>query len=215
MSDVNDKIHAALSQYPKRQYPKGQILVFADESPSHIYYITKGKVVQYDVSYRGDEIIVNVYKPPAFFPLSWAVNATHNSYFYKTDSITEVHIIPVDKAVELLKANPDIMFDLISRLYRGIDGLLARVVQLMSGTAKSRLLYEIVIEARRFGVKQPDGSYRLNINESDLAARAGMSRETVNREMSKIKKTKLVKLDKNVIYIPNLAAIEQEIGQND
>ncbi|HET8991658.1 MAG TPA: Crp/Fnr family transcriptional regulator [Candidatus Saccharimonadales bacterium] len=215
MSEVTDKIHRTLSQYPKRQYPKGQILVFADESPRYIYYITKGKIIQYDVSYRGDEIIVNVYKPPAFFPMSWAINETHNSYFYKTEGMTEVHVVPANKALEFLKNNPDVMYDLISRLYKGIDGLLARMVQLMSGTAKSRLLYEIAIEARRFGEQQSDGSYRININESELAARAGLSRETVNWELSKVKKANLVKIDKNVITLPDLQAIELTIGQTE
>src|SRR5579875_2445544 len=133
--EVADKIHRTLSAYPKRTYPKGQIIVFADESPEHIFYIVKGKVIKYDVSYRGDEVIVNVFKPPAFFPLSWAVNGSHNAYFYKTDAETELYVVPAEDVIKFLKANPDVMYDLISRIYRGMDGMLTRMVQLMSGTA--------------------------------------------------------------------------------
>lgn len=64
---IADKVHTELSRYPKRTYPKGQILVFADESPEYIFYIVKGHVRKYDVSYRGDEIVLNIFKPPAFF----------------------------------------------------------------------------------------------------------------------------------------------------
>lgn len=213
--EIADKIHAALSKYPKRQYPKGQIIVFADESPEHIYYIVKGKVIKYDISYRGDEVIVNIFKPPAFFPLSWAVNGSHNSYFYKTDDETELHVVPAEDAVKFLKDNPDVMYDLIQRIYRGTDGMLARMVQLMSGTAKSRLLHELVTEARRFGEKQSDGSYKLKLSESDLAARAGMSRETVNREIHKIKEAQLVKVEKNYIVVNDLDAIEKAVGQQN
>jgi len=212
--EIADKIHRILSQYPTRQYPKGQIIVFADENPEHIFYIVKGKVIKYDISYRGDEVIVNIFKPPAFFPVSWAVNHSHNSYFYKTDTETELHVVPAEDIVKFLKDNPDVMYDLIQRIYRGMDGLLARMVQLMSGTAKSRLLNELAIEARRFGDKLPDGSYRLNISETDLAARAGMSRETINREIHKIKDAKLIRLEKNVLVITDLAAIEAAIGQH-
>jgi CRP-like cAMP-binding protein len=211
--EIADKIHKTLSQYPKRTYPKGQIIVFADESPSHIFYIVKGKVIKYDVSYRGDEVIVNVFKPPAFFPLSWAINRSKNSYFYKTDDETELHVVPGNDAVKFLKDNPDVMYDLISRIYRGMDGMLARMVQLMSGTAKSRMLYELLIEARRFGEKQKGGSCKLKISEVDLAGRAGLSRETVSREMQGLKDSGLVAITSPFIIITSIEAVERVLGK--
>lgn len=206
--EIAEKIHQHLSRYPQRKYPKGQIIVFADESPGHVFYIAEGKVIKYDVSYRGDEVVVNVFKAPAFFPLSWAINRTPNVYFYKTDSEAVLHVIPADDAVKFLKDNPDVMYDLLSRIYRGMDGMLERMVQLMSGTAKSRLLFEVLIECRRFGKKQEDGSYKLSVSELDLANRAGMSRETVSREMAKIKKSGLVRVERNSIIVNDLEALE-------
>ncbi len=87
-SAVSSKIDQFFRTYPQRSYPKGQILVFAGEEPEHVFYITKGRVRQYDVSYRGEEVIVNVFKPPAFFPMSWAINKTPNKYFFKTETDT-------------------------------------------------------------------------------------------------------------------------------
>ena len=211
-SEVTDKVHNHFSQYPKRTYPKGQILVFADESPEHIFYITKGRVRKYDVSYRGDEIVVNIFKPPAFFPMSWAINHSRNSYFYKTETETELHIVPTDDALEFVKANPDVMLDLLSRIYKGMDGLLGRFVHLMSGTAKSRLIYELIIECRRFGEKGRDASYSLGISEVDLAARSGLSRETVSREMGKLKQQDRVDLTHQCILVKDLAALEKTLG---
>lgn len=210
--DISAKIDAAFSAYPKRTYPKGQILVFADESPDHIFYITKGRVRKYDVSYRGDEVIVNIFKPPAFFPMSEAINHTPNRYFYKTEEATEVHIVPDDDALQFIKESPDVMLDLLSRIYRGMDGLLGRLVQLMSGSAKSRLLYELLVESRRFGEKQDDGSISLSISEVDLAARAGMSRETVSREMKKIKTDGIVAVTNKGISVIDLASLEKKVG---
>lgn len=209
---VADKIDQHFSKYPKRSYPKGQILVFQDESPEHIFYIVAGRVRKYDVSYRGDEVVVNVFKPPAFFPMSRAINHTPNKYFYKTETATELHVVPVNDALDFLKANPDVMLDLLSRIYKGMDGLLGRVVHLMSGSAKSRLLYELIIECRRFGKKHDDGSYLLETSEVDLAARSGLSRETISREMNKIKKDGLVSMDKKGITVKDLAALEKKIG---
>lgn len=211
-SPVAQKVQQHFSQFPRRSYPKGQILVFADESPEHIYYITKGLVRKYDVSYRGDEVVVNLFKPPAFFPMSWAINRTPNKYFYKTETETEVHIVPADEALAFLKANPDVMLDLLSRIYRGMDGLLGRVVHLMSGTAKSRLIYELIMECRRFGEKQADDSFLLKTNEMDLAARSGLSRETISREMRKLKDRDMVSISTKGIVVKQLASLEKMLG---
>ena len=211
-SDIEHKIAKHFSKYPLRTYPKGQILIFADEDPEHVFYIIKGKVRQYDVSYRGDEVIVNVFMPPAFFPMSWAINHGNNKYFFKTEENTELRIIPPKDALEFIKSNPDVMLDLLSRLYRGVDGLMGRMVHLMSGTANSRLLYELIIECRR--LKQADASsgYTLTINEGGLAARSGLSRETISREIHKLKAVGLVKVTGKGITVNDLKKLEAKLG---
>jgi hypothetical protein len=78
---VSKKIHQFFSQYPAKEYAKGEILILADENPKYIYHLIEGYVREYDISYRGDEIVVNVFKPPAFFPMSWPIAKTPNRYF--------------------------------------------------------------------------------------------------------------------------------------
>lgn len=211
-TETATKVHDHFSKYPKRSYPKGQILIFADESPDHIFYIVSGKVRVYDVSYRGDEVVINVFKSPAFFPMSWAINKTPNTYFYKTEEPTTVHIVPADDAVEYIKANPDVMLNLLSRLYEGVEGILRRMVHLMSGTARSRVIYDLIIECHRFGTPLSGERYTLNATELDIAARSGLSRETVSREIKKLKKDQLVSVDGHSIIIEDVAALEKLLG---
>ncbi len=211
-TDIEAKVHTAFSIYPKREYPKGQILVFADESPDNIFYIVEGQVRKYDVSYRGDEVVINIFRPPAFFPMSWALNQTPNKYFYKTETHVVLYVVPADKALEFLRDNPDVTLDLLSRLYRGLEGVYGRLVHLMSGSAKSRLLYELIIDCRRFGTQQADGSYVLTSSEFDFAARSGLSRETISREMKKLKDNCWVKMTKEGILVHDLATLEQSLG---
>jgi len=210
---VRDKIHHQFSKYPRRVYPKGQILVFADENPEHIFYLVRGRVRKYDVSYRGDEVIVNLFQPPSFFPMSWAINRSRNKFFYKTETETELHIVPAKDALDFIKANPDVMLDLLSRIYRGMEGMLGRMVHLMSGTARSRLIYELITECRRFGKKQPDNSYVLDTNEIDLAARSGLSRETVSREIHQLKERGWVRVSSQSIIVRNIKALQETLGE--
>lgn len=206
--DVKEKIEDFFSQYRSRSYPKGQILILNHDENDKVYYLVEGKVKQYDVNYRGEEIILNIFKPPAFFPMSQAINDGDNPYIYEAESDVEVKQAPAEAAVRFIKENPDVMFDLLARVYRGVDGILGRVVQLAANSAYSRLLYELSVEARRFGTVQSDGSYLLSLHEKDLAARASMSRETVSREVSKLREKGLIDIKADGVIIFDIDKLE-------
>jgi CRP-like cAMP-binding protein len=208
------KIEVFFSQYPKRSYPKDQIVIFSGESPEKIFHIISGKISQYDISYRGDEIVINIFKSPAFFPMSWAINKTSNKYFFKADEDTTVYAAPPDDVVVFIKENPDVMFDLLSRLYKGVDGILARTMHLMAGSAKSRIMYELLIEASRFGRRQSNASFELSISESDLASRAGLARETVSREMKHLKEKGIAEISGTLIIVKNIEELKKQLGQS-
>lgn len=212
-SSVQVKAAAFFSQYPKRQYPKGQIIVFADEHPSNIFYLAEGKVRQYNLSYRDDEITLNVFKPHAFFAMGWAINKSKNQFFFKAETNSSLHVVPAKDALKFLKDNPDVMLDLLSRLYRGMDGLLGRMSQLMAGTARTRLIYELLIEAERFGTKSGQ-SIVLSINETDLASRTGLSRETISREISKLRGENVAHVEAGSIKITDITKLSDKLSNN-
>lgn len=205
--EVSKKISEAFAAYPERSYEKGQILVFGGENPPHIYYMISGRVRLYDISARGDELVLNVFRPPSFFPMAWAINRNDNNFFYRTEEKTVVRIIPTDDALTFIKSNPDVMFDLLRRVYNGMDGLFGRIVQLMSGNARHRLTYELAIDALRFGDKLKDGSYIIKETEGDLAARTGLSRETISREMLSLKKQGTVSITTKGIVVHDIEAL--------
>ncbi len=186
--------------------------MFADESPDYIFYLVSGRVRKYDILERGDEAVVNTFKPFAFFPMSWAINHTTNKYFYKTEAQTELHVVPTEVALDFVKANPDVMLDLLSRMYRGMDGVLGRSVHMMSGTAKTRLIYELIVECTRLGKTNPDGSYTLSTNDLDLPARSGLSRETISREIAKLKERDLVSITGKVMVVKDISVLKKMLG---
>lgn len=209
---VSRKIVEFFSGYPVKQFEKGQLLILADEDPKYIFHLIKGQVREYDISHKGDEIVVNVFKPPAFFPMSWAINKTLNQYFFEAATGVTVNQTPPSDVVEFLKANPDVMFDLLRRLYIGTDGLLRRMAHLMGGSARSRLLFELITECRRFGKIRRDGSYLISMNETEIGSRAGLSRETVSRETNELKKLGLIDVERQGIIVKKIKSLEKELG---
>jgi len=211
--DIAKKIEAFFADYRLRKYAKGQVLMLNGDTPDDVFYLVEGQVKVYDVTYKGDEIILNVFKPPAFFPMSLAIHKGENSYIYEAETDVQLRQAPADKVVAFVKENPDVMFDLLSRVYRGTDGLLGRMAHLMASSAKRRLMYELLVSARRFGKQATDDSCTVPFNEKEIGARAGLTRETVSREMAKLKKENLVTVRAKDTVIHNLAVLEKKLDE--
>ncbi|MDB5169701.1 MAG: hypothetical protein JWN82_97 [Candidatus Saccharibacteria bacterium] len=206
------KLHEHYSQYPARHYPKGQIILFANEMPRYTFYIAEGRVRKYTISYRGDEIIVDLLKPQACFPISSVINKTPNRFFFKAEIDTTLHLVSIPDFVSFLQLNPDITMYLFSQLYRRLDGINSKMIHLMAGTARSRLLYELLAECRNFGHVQPDNSHDLRLKEIDLASLSGLSRETVNREIRRLKDEGWVEVRTGRIIVKNIANLEMALA---
>ncbi len=211
---IKQKITDFFAKYPARHFDKGQLLIQANENPAGVYHIENGQVRQYDISDQGNEIVVNVFKASAFFPMSWAITAIPNQYFFEAATDLDVRIAPAEAAVAFLQQNPDVMFNLLSRLYAGVEGLQRRMAHLMGGTAKTRITFELVVACKRFGEEQTNGSYNIDINEEELAHRSGMTRETVNRELVALKQQKIIVVDRGHIIINDLSRLESSLGEH-
>lgn len=208
---IAEKVDAFFTQFRQQLYKKKQILLRADDTPSGIFYIKKGLVKQYTISVKGDELVVNMFKPGAFFPMPWALNDTPNKYFFEAVEDTEVWKAPKDDVITFVKTNPDVLFNLLQRVFRGTDGLLDRLVYLMGGNAHTRLLIELIILAKRFG-KGSTTHIVLALSETDLAAQTGMSRETISREIKVLKEQNLVTYTKGSLIIPDMQLLTQAVS---
>ena len=86
------KVETFFSTYKEQLYRKGEILVRADENPTGVFYLKEGVVKEYALSQKGDELIVNTFKKCSFFPMSWALNQTSNTYFFEAATPIQIQL---------------------------------------------------------------------------------------------------------------------------
>lgn len=210
--DIPATVAAFFAPYPEKHFAKKQIMLHAGNDPEGVYYIVSGRVNQYDISPSGVEVVVNVFKAPAFFPMSWAINYTPNGYFFEAATDVVVRVAPAADVVAFLEREPQVLLDLLARVYRGTDGLLRRLAHIMGGDARSRLIFEILNAAYRFGSQGQHESVRVPLKEGDLAKHAGLARETVSRVMQGLKAAELVEVSNSGLLVPDLNKLEAELG---
>lgn len=206
---IIQKLDKFFGDFDRHQYQKGELLIRADEEPKGIFYLRRGLVRQYSISEKGSEVTLNLYKPYTFFPMMWALNNTPNNYYFETVTSASMSIAPKEKVIEFMKSDPEVLYDLTKRLYKGIDGLLKRLEYLMSGEAYKKLIITLLINRERFASKEQKSTIDLKLTHKDLASQAGISRETVSREMKKLEKKDLISYSRNLITIKNLAKLEK------
>lgn len=212
---IIEKLENFFRLYKKQEYREGDVLIRADEVPSGIFFLTDGIVKEYAISHKGEEVIVNIFKSGTFFPMSWAINRTKNKYFYEAITPVSLHIAPDDEVVTFIKDNPDIMYELLSRVYRGTDGILTRMVAFMSGDAYSRLITDLLIYVKRMGTIDKDkNNYTVAISEKDLGSMTGLARETISREMKHLKLKNLIEIRRNSMTILDIKKLEAELTEN-
>jgi CRP-like cAMP-binding protein len=165
------------------------------------------------ISSGGEEVVINTFKSGAFFPIGWMLNDTTNSYFYQAGEESEVFKMPKTEVRKFLESEPDILFDLMKRIYKGLDGYFMRMQYLMAGNAYSRLITELIILSKRFGQKtKGSDQILLKTTEKDLAAQTGITRETVSREFKKLIDKNIISFQTEHLIIKSLGDLEKELS---
>ena len=208
-TDVIKTLDLFFQQFKIQKYKRHQLLINAGEEPAGLFYLKEGVVRQYAISANGEELTINTFKSGSFFPLAWIVNDDKGSHYFEAASPASLRVAPKAEALNFLKNHPEILWDLVKRIYKGLDGYFMRMEHLMLGSARSRLVAELLIYARRFGQSE-GGAIRVNLKltEKDLAAQSGITRETVSREIQKLKQKKLISFSKSTLVINNIDQLE-------
>lgn len=202
------KIEEFFGDYPVYTFKKGQILVLPGDVAEYAYLLVEGRVKLYDKTYRGEAVVIDMFSSPAFFPLSLVMNHSPSFLVHEADTDIVVRRAPADATLEFLNNNPPVVLNLLSVLYKKFDDALRRMVRLMDGSARVRLVTEIIAACSQIGEQRPDGACVLQLSQAMLGGRIGLARETVGREMSSLKERGLVEVGRSTIIVPDIAQLE-------
>ena len=195
-------IHELFSHKRLQNFQKGEIIVFPNASTLPlITYIESGVVEQYDVTPEGNKVVLNLFKAGSFFPVASAVNHTANTYHFEALGDVTARQATAEVVELFLLAHPTVVYDLLKRLYVGLDGVLLKLASTLSLPAQQRLLNELETHGKRFGVRQGDNSLLLRITSEKIAQQTGLARETVSRELKELKQKGILTMSRGEITL--------------
>ncbi len=208
------RISSFFAHYPVREYHRGQILIHPDDILDKIVYMQSGRVRQYQISDEGNDVVVNVFRETTLFPISSVLSKAKNKYFYEASDDIKVRIAPIQDLRAFFVKNPEIVYDLLLQAHKSIEAMLQRMSYAMSSNAYNRLLYELITECTYTKSSKEKEQINLKIHEYELAEQTGLSRETTNRVLKKLKQKGWVSVSRKFITVKNYLSIKNELGNH-
>lgn len=208
---ASQKVTDFFVSYQTVRFDNKQTLIQADAAPEAIYYLLRGTVGQCAIDNAGNELIVNVFKKGSFFPLKWAIDNKTSSFYFKALAGVTCAKAPQQDVIEFLRSEPDVMIDVLRRVYSGTEGLLKKNAALMGSDARSRILLDLVITFERFGTTASEGYLLIPTKEVDIAKHTGLARETVNRQISLLKKELDITVTRDGIQIDSIDTLKKAL----
>lgn len=212
---ISNNLHHRLEIFFSRcktiRYKKKDIILYADDIPTNIFYIQSGYVRVYRISQQGEELTLTILKPDDFFPIWWTAVNSFNPYYFEAITPIEVRKAPQSEFRKFIREYPDIFYELANWMQVKFGGLLTRMEYLIFSNAYTKVAATILGCANRFGTKKgQDVVVNLPLTHKDIANLAGITRETTCLEMKKLEKKGLIAHQGRLLVIRDIKKLGTE-----
>ncbi len=209
--EVIIKLEKFFQNFEDKAYKKGEIIIHAHDPASYIYFVKSGYVRQYFISSEGDDISLQTFRPGSFFPIALVLSGKQNKYFFEASNDVRVKKAPAERVIKFIKTNPDILFDLTKRLSAGLMGYLEKTENIILLGAYNKLISLLLYLVKHFGKEDDEKTViDLPLTHKEIATWIGTSRETVSREMQKLKNKNIIGVKEKLLIIRDIDQLEKE-----
>ena len=220
--DRSSRVFCSLSQEVRRDFdsigmrvslPKGATLFNEDDPCTNAIIICSGQVKLSCASKEGKTHILKIALPGDVLGLSAAISGTNYEVTAETLGPTEVKSIRCDDLLRFLGSHKEAAMHAaraLSEEYRSAFVDARRLA--LSTTAGGKLAMILLNWGRTPECNQPQMRFIMVLSHDELGNLAGVSRETVTRELGKFQKQKLIKVTGASIQILEPVRLAQLAG---
>jgi CRP/FNR family transcriptional regulator/CRP/FNR family cyclic AMP-dependent transcriptional regulator len=192
----------------RRNYARGDVIFQKDDPGEALFIVEKGSVRIHVTGAQGTDLTLAVMNTGDFFGDMSLLDGKPRSASASAVTDSSLIILDRDHFTELVRKRPDAALAVLARVtarLRGSDQMASDLAFLDAAGRLARRLLEI---ADQNGVRR-DGEILLNvrITQEELATMIGVTRESVNRNLSEFRRLGLVRNDGRKIVIRDAAGL--------
>jgi CRP/FNR family transcriptional regulator, cyclic AMP receptor protein len=201
------KVQIAIARAVTFEYPAKRPIILEEDCANSVYFILQGWLKVCSTDIYGQEVTLNIVGRGELFGEMAALDVCRRS----TDVITMTPVtlvsIPSTDFIQFLKAEPEAgirLARLMGNRLRRVNRFL-RLRQLQASLRIVDILLFLAEVQEHASVKEV---VIPKLPHQELGNLCGLARETVTRELAKLKNKNLIQCLQNSLYIPDLGALE-------
>ncbi|MFT7648943.1 MAG: CRP/FNR family cyclic AMP-dependent transcriptional regulator [Candidatus Poriferisodalaceae bacterium] len=173
----------------RRRFPAGTSLFMQGDVAHEVLVVLEGQLKALVLATDGREVILDVVGPGSLLGEVAAVDGGDRSATVLSLTEVEVLVIPKAEFSRFLIANPEVLHDLVVMIAGRLRESDRRQLEFGTGDSLGRLCSRLIELADRYGSADANGltQFESPLNQSDLAAWSGLSREAIVKSMRKLR----------------------------
>jgi CRP-like cAMP-binding protein len=197
-------------------FKRHEIIVRPEIEPSGVFYIQEGFIKIYDIDSEGRYNLVSVRGPAGIFPFEWALHQNVSALYYEAMGNVALKRISREKFMAAIEQDPKLAIATLRLSLFTLNSYMERIQHLEQPTVRQRLASLLLFFTERFSMESPEGKLlNLPLNYQDIADSINTTRDTVNREVLKLKKFGLINCKNRQLYIKSEEALEELLNSGN
>lgn len=198
---------AALKRYfdgaPIDAYQRCEVILQAGSSYEHIYFIESGVIKAYTINDDGECRIIALKGAGELMPLVTLFAEQWSDTYYEALTAVRLKKIPKVTFQDDVIRSPELSQAVLRSAVVSMREFEARMQNLEMKDARHRIIFRLLFMLRKFGSRKEGRGNVIGvpINYQDLADALNITRETANREFSKLIQEGLVEKRRNRVIL--------------
>jgi len=208
VSTLNDYMVDIKNDKTVNVYKRKQGIYSKSNHPSAVYYILKGKVKTYKRNSEGKELITGLYRENDFFGFMAVLE--RKTYCESAEALedAEIAVIPRAEFDAMIHNKPMVMKKLIDMLAQNLEEKEAKLLNIAYDSLRQKVAHTLLSIYNKYNVNSEE-FFCIDITRENLAAIAGVAKESLTRTLSDFRQESLIDLIQSRIKIINYPKLER------
>lgn len=198
-----------------RSLKKGQRLFARGDATDGVYGLLEGRLSALDGSEHGDEAVQLQLRPVFWFGEMGLFDKLPRAHQIRAESPCLLLWLDNQRLRDLLHAQPDFWFHFGLLLTQKLRLALFALDGRMLHSNELRVARMLLMMAKLYTPDNEDIRLRLPVAQQEVAEMLGMSRQTVNLVLQRLKADGLVDVAYNKVEITHLAGLQEKVRFNN
>lgn len=196
------------------QYGAGEVIMGENIGEDFVFEITHGLAKVFTINGRDQQYVHLIIGPGELFPTAWLIGREYRGITVETIGPVTVRRYDRKLFLQEIRKDGEKALEVMRRMAADLNLYATRLDNLEFKYASERLAYRLMALAQRFGEESKHGVRLPPFTNQDIGQTINLSRESVNRELSRFGRLGITATRSGIIHILDYEGLRKEVSKS-